>query len=68
MARLVDTAWTSTSINNTAGIVERPKTFVHSVSYSSLFLISLSITYTLTLPLCSFFTAYILWVFKGLTA
>ena len=68
MARLVGTAQTSTSTSGTASIVKRPRTFVHSVFYSSLSLISLSITYTLILLLYSFFMAYILWVSRGPTA
>jgi len=65
MARLIGTAWTSTSTSETAGVVERLRTFVYSVSYSNLSFTSLSVIYALTLPLYSFFTAYILWVSRG---
>ena len=65
IARLVGTIQTSTSTSGTASVAERRRTFVHSVSYSSLSLISLSITYALISPLCSFFTAYILQVSRG---
>ena len=54
------TMWTSTSTSGTGGMVERLRTFIHPVSYSNLFLISLSMIYALILLLCSFFTAYIL--------
>src|SRR6266478_8097143 len=65
MARLVGTAWTSTSTSGTAGIAEHSRTFVYPVSCSSLFLVSLSVIYALILPLCSFFTVCILWVSGG---
>ena len=68
MARLIGTAWTSTSTSGMASIVERPRTFIYPVSYSNLSFMPLSITYALTSPLCSFFIAYILQVFRGSVA
>jgi hypothetical protein len=65
MARLIGTAWTSTSTSGIAGIAEYPRTFVHPVSCSNLSLVSLSVIYALMSPLCSFLTAYILWVSGG---
>ena len=59
------TIQTSISTSGMASIAERPKTFIHPISYSNLSFVSLSIIYTLISPLCSFFTACILQASKG---
>ena len=65
VVRLIGTIQTSTSTSRIASIVKYSRTFVYRISYNSLSLTSLSITYALILLLYNFFTAYILQVFRG---
>ena len=65
IVRLIGIIQTSTSTSGMASIIKHPKTFIHSVFYSSLSLASLSVIYALILSLYSFFMAYILQVSRG---
>ena len=68
IVRLIGITQTLISTSGTTSVAERPRTFIHSISYSNLFFTSLSVIYALILPLYNFFIAYILQASRGPTA